>query len=35
MGKNITEEIEKLKKERNAIILAQYYQPDDIQEIAD
>ena len=35
MGKNITEEIEKLKKERNAIILAHYYQPDEIQEIAD
>ena len=35
MGKNITEEIEKLKKERNDIILAHYYQPDEIQEIAD
>ena len=36
MGKNITEEIEKLKKERNAIILAHLLPTShEIQEIAD
>lgn len=32
---NITEKIEALKKEKNAIILAHYYQTSDIQDIAD
>lgn len=31
----ITEEIKKLKEEKNAIILAHYYVPDEVQEIAD
>lgn len=35
MGKSIIEDILKLKKERNAIVLAHYYQPAEIQEIAD
>lgn len=35
MVNNIKEDILKLKKERNAIILAHYYQPDEVQEIAD
>lgn len=32
---NILEEIERIKKEKNAIILAHYYQTGDIQDIAD
>jgi quinolinate synthase len=32
---NLKEELMKLKKERNAVILAHYYQIDEIQEIAD
>lgn len=32
---NITEEIKRLKEEKNAIILAHYYQTSDIQDIAD
>lgn len=35
MGKNLVEKIQKLKKEKNAIILAHYYQPGNIQELAD
>ena len=31
----IKEKIEKLKKERNAVILAHYYEPLEIQQIAD
>jgi quinolinate synthase len=34
-GKDIFAEIEKLKKDMNAVILAHYYQDDDIQDIAD
>jgi len=33
--KQMIEEIEKLKKEKNAIILAHYYVPDEVQAIAD
>lgn len=32
---NLSEKIIKLKKERNAVILAHYYVPDEVQEIAD
>lgn len=31
----VTEQIQALKKEKNAVILAHYYVPDDVQEIAD
>ena len=32
---SLKEEIEQLKKEKNAVILAHYYVPDDVQEVAD
>lgn len=35
MSNGITDEIKKLKKEKNATILAHYYTPDEIQAIAD
>ena len=34
-GKNLLTEIDRLRKERNAVILAHYYQTPDIQDIAD
>ncbi len=34
-AENLRKEIEKLKKERNALIMAHYYQRDEIQDIAD
>jgi quinolinate synthetase A len=34
-GINLVEEINKMRKEKNAIILAHYYQTGDIQDIAD
>lgn len=35
MGVNLKDEIIKLKREKNAIILAHFYQPRDVQEVAD
>ena len=32
---SLKEEVEQLKKEKNAVILAHYYVPDDVQEVAD
>ncbi len=35
MKNDITKQIQKLKKEKNAVILAHYYAPDEVQRIAD
>ena len=35
VGAHLDVEIERLRKERNAVILAHYYQEDDIQDMAD
>ena len=35
MNQTITEEIQSLKKEKNAVILAHYYVPDEVQAVAD
>ena len=32
---NLAKEIEELKREKNAVLLAHYYVDDDVQEIAD
>ena len=32
---SLKEEVEQLKKEKNAVIFAHYYVPDDVQEVAD
>jgi quinolinate synthase len=34
-GRNLEDEIERLKKERNAVLLAHYYQESEIQDVAD
>jgi quinolinate synthase len=35
MKSQVKKEILKLKEEKNAVILAHYYAPDEVQEIAD
>ena len=35
MKAQVKTEIQKLKEEKNAVILAHYYAPDEVQEIAD
>ena len=35
MKEHLKKEIRNLKKEKNAVILAHYYAPDEVQEIAD